>query len=281
MTKNFNEAQFGAMRTAFLTAFPKIFTDIDYSIDFFSKMKNLATKKGFAFMPSHFTNEMAIEIEARHKALNKDLQKNITKDTLVIEIACGISPRRLEFKDYEYAELDFKPVIEIKKDIYKSLGFSNLTNSLFEVDLADTQELRKSLKKVLKTKTYKNVVVLNEGLFWYLTKDEIRNMTNEISLALKDIDWKWITSDCPTLSKLDANYRSIIADSAKVKRGTFADYQDFTVFFDELCLKNSSYKLSNFVKVKDLSSANLFAVSEEQTLNRINTYTDISILSKK
>ena len=39
MNNNFNESQYAAMRTAFLTAYPKIFTDIDYSIDIFSNMK--------------------------------------------------------------------------------------------------------------------------------------------------------------------------------------------------------------------------------------------------
>lgn len=58
LTEKFGEAQYGAIRTSFLTAFPKIFTDIDFSIEIFSKMKNLATKKGFAFLPSMFSNEM-------------------------------------------------------------------------------------------------------------------------------------------------------------------------------------------------------------------------------
>ena len=41
-------------------------------------MKDLALDKGFYFAPNLFNNQMAIEIEARHKALNKALEKHIT-----------------------------------------------------------------------------------------------------------------------------------------------------------------------------------------------------------
>lgn len=45
----YSEQENNIMRTAFLTAFPKIFTDIEYSSEIFAQMKNLVTKHGFAF----------------------------------------------------------------------------------------------------------------------------------------------------------------------------------------------------------------------------------------
>lgn len=243
LSENYNEAQYGAMRTAFLTAFPKIFTDIDYSTQIFDKMKELSIKKGFSFLPTHFTNEMAIEIESRHKALNGALSKHISKGCLVIEIAAGLSPRHLQYKDYDYVEIDFKPVIDIKKAIYKSMGY-NFNDMLFDADVTDTSRLKEIFSKVLNKKSYKKIIVVNEGLFWYITKENISNMTKQFINSFEKTDWLWITSDCPTIDKNTSEYRNVIANSAKVKRGkTFDDYADFTDLFKQLGLSNKQYKL--------------------------------------
>lgn len=122
-------------------------------------MKDLTLKQNFSFSPEHFSNQMAIEIEARHKALNEILKKQISNKTLVIEIAAGLSPRRLQFENYNYAELDFKPVMDIKKEIYHKLGKSD--ESIFSVDLADTTAFKNCLTNIIKTKNFDNVIVLN------------------------------------------------------------------------------------------------------------------------
>lgn len=95
------------------------------------------------------------------------------------------------------------------------------------------------------------------------------------------MDWIWITSDCPPQDNNEAEYRNIISNSAKVKKGgTFLDYDDFSTFFKELGLNNTRYKLSDFLEYKDLTSAQLLSFEENETIKRINTYTDISILFK-
>jgi O-methyltransferase involved in polyketide biosynthesis len=277
----FNEAQFGAMRTAFLTAFPKIFTDIEYSQEIFYNMKDLAIDKGFSFTPNLFNNQMAIEIEARHKALNKALEKHITPDSLVIEIAAGMTPRHLEFRNYKYLEVDFTPVMNIKKDIYQKINKNNsFDNTIVGIDLTDTNKLRTFLTDVSKTKQYDKIIILNEGLFWYLNKEEIAAMTTAIYESLIDTNWLWITSDCPTEDKIVDDYRKVISDSAKVKRGTFSDYNDFTDFFRTLGLKNQRHKLSVFLTYEDLTSAKLFSVEKSEVIRRINSYTDIAVFTR-
>ena len=278
MSNEYSEQQYDAMRTAFLTAFPKIFTDIDFSTQIFTHMKTLAQQKGFTFSPNHFSNEMSVEIEARHKALNAALERLVTKDDLVIEIAAGLSPRHLQYKNLNYLELDFKPIMDIKRAIYQSLGDNNLVDSLNNLDVTNTKELRNFLTKVLQHKNYHQIIILNEGLFWYLPKSEIAKMTSEIAAFLCDFDWRWITADCPVTDKVTDAYRKIIADSAKVKRNTFEDYEDFSNFFKNLGLTNQRYQLKDFVKYQDLSSAKFFALDEHQTMQRINTYTSIAIL---
>ena len=278
MSNKYSEQQYGAMRTAFLTAFPKIFTDIDFASPIFSAMKALAMQKGFAFSPNHFSNEMAVEIEARHKALNSALEKLVTKDTLVIEIAAGLSPRHLQYKNLNYLELDFKPIMDIKREIYQTLGYENLVASLNDVDVTDPQALHNFLAKVLPHKNYDQIIILNEGLFWYLSQTEIANLTNEFTSSLGDCAWLWLTADCPATDKVADNYRQTIAASANVKSKTFADYADFANFFQNLGLSNQRYKLNDFVQYQDLSSAKFFALDVKQTEQRLATYTDLAIL---
>ncbi len=278
MSDKYSEQQYGAMRTAFLTAFPKIFTDIDFSSQIFSEMKTLAMKKRFAFLPNHFSNEMSVEIEARHKGLNFALERFVSKNDLIIEIAAGLSPRHLQYKNFNYLELDFKPIMDIKREIYKSLDYKSLADSLNNVDLTNIKELHNFFTKALKNKNYNKIIILNEGLFWYLSKSEIAELTNEISSSIGNFDWMWITSDCPVTDKVDKDYRNTISDSAKVKRNTFEDYEDFSNFFKNLGLSNKRYSLKDFVKYKDLSSAKFFSLDENQAVQRINTYTNIAIL---
>ena len=281
MNNKYDEIQYATMRTSFLTAFPKIFTNIDFAIDIFSNMKELAIKNGFSFLPKHFSNEMAVEIEARHKSLNKVLDKYITEDTLVIEIAAGLSPRHLQYKAYNYYELDFDPVIKIKKDIYTAMGYSNLNNYLYGLDITNIESLHKCIQSIIKIKKFNKIIILNEGLFWYLTKDKIKNITNEFTSSLLNIDWIWITSDCPPKEKNESEYRNIISDSANAKRGTFLDYNDFSTFFKEIGLNNQRYKLSDFLNYNELSSAKFLSYDENETINKINAYTDIAILYNK
>ena len=95
------------MRTAILTAYPKLFTDIPYAPQLFFHAIRLAVGYGFSFEPSLFVEKMSLEIEARHKALNAALREQIDADTLVVELGAGLSPRRLEFtvKAYDDAGL--------------------------------------------------------------------------------------------------------------------------------------------------------------------------------
>ena len=282
VNNNFSEQQSNIMRTAFLTAYPKIFTDIDYSMEIFAFMKDLVMKNGFAFQPNQFTNAMALEIEARHKAINHELDRLINHDTLVIEIAAGLSPRRLQYQDYDYVELDFKPIIEIKKSIYLSiypdLADKFINNTLFDVDLANTEQLHQRLTTILQQHQHKKIVVISEGLFWYLTKDVIGNLAREFTTMFQGYDWYWISADCPCDDIQDYDHRKTIADSAKVKRGTFADFADFKNFFAGCGLITQRYQLADLLKHEDLFSANFFSINQSETIKRINSYTSIAVL---
>jgi len=278
--KQFTDEQLKSMRTAFLTAYPKIFTNIKYSTEIFSYTKELALKHNFSFLPNMFNNEMSIEIEARHKATSKVLAKHITSDTLIIEIASGMSPRNLEFENENYLEIDFEPIISIKKAIYKAFGKEKLTNNLYGIDLTNINELKKFLSNIIKQRHFKQIIIVSEGLFWYLTKEQISNLTQTFIDSFTDIDWIWITADCPTEELSEESYRKVISNSANVKRGTFENYEDFSNFFKNLGLNNTKFYMSKLLKYNDLSSAKLFSVDRINTMKRIDNYTKIAKLEK-
>ena len=91
-------------------------------------------------------------------------------------------------------------------------------------------------------------------------------------------DWCWISADCPCDDIQDYDHRKIISESAKVKRGTFADYADFKNFFANCGLVCQRYQLSDLLKYEDLFSAKLFSINQQATMTRINSYTSIAVL---
>ncbi len=74
-----NKDNCSIMRTAILTAFPKIFSDIEFANEIFSQALQLANFYNFSFQPEFFTAKMAVEIEARYKAVSNVLLHQIKK----------------------------------------------------------------------------------------------------------------------------------------------------------------------------------------------------------
>ncbi|MBO4823168.1 MAG: hypothetical protein J5580_01205 [Clostridia bacterium] len=122
------------------------------------------------------------------------------------------------------------------------------------------------------------IVVISEGLFWYLTKEVIGNLAREFTTMFQGYDWYWISADCPCDDIQDYDHRKTIADSAKVKRGTFTDFADFKNFFAIYGLVTQRYQLADLLKHEDLFSANFFSINQSETIKRINSYTDIAVL---
>lgn len=272
------------MRTGVLTAYPKIYSDIDYSQEIFYNALSVAKDYGFTFQPEQFVANMAVEIEGRYKAVSSILRSKISKSkrTLVIEFAVGLSPRRLEFLELDYLESDFEPMMKMKKQIYKKMGFQKFEKGLFAVDLANTKQLKSFLSKKATIENYDQIILITEGLFWYLNKEIITDMTNAFNAVLQNKNWIWISADCPTKDKIEEEYRNVISRSANVKRTkTFSDFNDFSIFFENLNVNVTRKKIIDCVKAKDIRSASLFSISADEATNRLNKYTDMAIISPK
>lgn len=274
-----DEQMFNTMRTAILTAYPKIFTDIDYGAEIFFHAAKLATKYGFSFTPELFVAKMAVEIEARHKAVNEMLKRNLAKNTLVIELAAGLSPRRIEFADVDYLEVDYRALVEMKSAIYQSMQLKKYAQGLYAVDLSKREELRKFLSKIQNLKNYEKIIVVSEGLFWYLKREQIQGVLEDLSLAFAGLNWCWITADCPVEAELKTEYRKVIANSANINHSEkFTNYRDFCEFFGKHGYVVGKYKLADLVSPKNIYSGSFFSVAEKEIANRMNTYTDVAVI---
>ena len=269
------------MRTAFLTAYPKIFTDINHGAEIFFQASKLATEYGFSFQTSLFVANMSIEIEARHKALTEAVKQQVTDDTLVIELAVGLSPRRMEFPELSYLEMDLDTIVEVKKNIYRKMGQENYANGLRAVDFSK-QEQFADLLSTLSLKRYKKVVVVSEGLFWYLKRAHVQGMVDALSSALKEIPWCWVTADCPIKANVsEEEYRNVIAKSSNCSPvEPFADFDDFVGFFNGNGFAVESYRLAQFVSPEKVSSGAFFSVAIEEVEKRMADYTDIAFIYK-
>lgn len=276
--------QQNTMRTAFLTAFPKIFTDLPYTNDIFLETIRLANKWRFSFQPEQFVAKLAVELEARHRAVSCTVREQVNKigDCLIIELGAGLSSRRLEFKDIPYIEVDFPPMVEIKCKIYETLGFSVKTGELIGADLSSISDLDYIIKAIAVLKPDCPVIMVSEGLFWYLTRDNMLDLSKFAHSTLHSGSGFWITGDCPPQIDVYKNdkYRNVIAESSSRKIDEpFGSLSDFEDFFVSLGFSINRTKMEEWVKPDEIVSAGLFSLSPETTLDRMRAYTDIAVLS--
>lgn len=173
--------------TAIVTSYPRIFTDIPYEKEIYNWLNNHCNQEVALY------KNMAPEMEARYKLINKLLNKYGIKQ--VLELAAGYSSRGLIYskKEYNYVELDLKSVSKNKKEMLQSIE-KNIPKSL---NIISGNALKKDDFKKLESyfKTDEQIAVINEGLLRYLTFDEKRQVAQNIYELLSKYGGIWITSD--------------------------------------------------------------------------------------
>lgn len=173
--------------TAIVTSYPRIFTNIPYEKDIYNWLeKNCNTEVALY-------KNMAPEMEARYKLINKILNKSNIKQ--VLELASGYSSRGLIYskEGYKYIEMDLESVSQNKRRILESIE-ENIPSDL---NIISGNALKKD--DFDKCKKYFNesnpVAIINEGLLRYLTFEEKRIVAENIYDILKQYNGIWITSD--------------------------------------------------------------------------------------
>lgn len=172
--------------TAIITSYPRIFTDIPYEKEIYNWLENHCNTEVALY------KNMAPEMEARYKLINKILDKSNIKQ--VLELASGYSSRGLIYskKGYNYVEMDLESVCQNKKKILKSID-ENIPNNL---NIVSGNVLRKSdFDKYQKYFKDNSIAVINEGLLRYLTFEEKRIVAENVYDLLSKYNGIWITSD--------------------------------------------------------------------------------------
>ena len=108
--------------TAIVTSYPRTFTDIPYEKEIYNWLENHCKESTTLY------KNLAPELEARYKQINKLLDKSGIKQ--VIEIAAGYSSRGLIYsqKGYNYIEMDLEGVSKNKKDLLNTINSNIPTN---------------------------------------------------------------------------------------------------------------------------------------------------------
>ena len=173
--------------TAIVTSYPRTFTDIPYEKEIYKWLENHCKESTTLY------KNLAPELEARYKQINKLLDESQIKQ--VIEIAAGYSSRGLIYsqKGYNYIEMDLEGVSKNKKDLLNAIK----SDIPYNLKIVTGNALRKD--DFNKCKQYLNenepVAIINEGLLRYLTFEEKRIVAKNIFEILSKYGGIWITSD--------------------------------------------------------------------------------------
>lgn len=283
MSYDYSKSERDIMRTAFLTSFPKIFTDIGSAHRIFESSLRLARQWGFHFNPEQFVANLAVELEARHKAVSAAVWNAVQSPIRpqgVVELGAGLSPRRIEFSNQDYLEIDLPPITRIKGEIYRELGHPFLKVDLIGANLAESRGLE-IVSQAVKDRYSGPLVVVSEGLFWYLSKRQVTELARTIRQLLTVNGGVWITGDCPPAEPLmkEPLYRSVIAESSgREMSRPFESQQDFESFFSNAGFSVDRRPMERLVEVRELAAANLFACSPSATTTRMRAYAEIATL---
>jgi methyltransferase (TIGR00027 family) len=120
-------------------------------------------------LSSTLTNYIAVRARKYDSIVNDFILKNPA--CIVVNLGCGFDTRywRINNQKCEYFELDLPELIEIKKDILKDkLNYELLACSVLDTSWIDRVTL----------KSNRNILLLAEGLFMYLPRDDVIDLFN-------------------------------------------------------------------------------------------------------
>lgn len=240
--KNYEEVSL----TAFVTAYPRRYTNILYEKEI-NEWIDRNCKNDIVL-----NKELAPEMEARTKLIDKILDKSKIKQ--VLELACGYSSRGLRYsnKGYNYVEMDLEGIISEKKKIIKGISLENTSLNLVSGNVLR----REDFNKVGSNFFNNEVAVINEGLLRYLTFDEKRIVAENIYNVLKKHGGIWITSDVTPKNFIE------IQDDA---------VPDFNKNLDNITSRNNlNYRFRDINHVKDFFGEIGFEVIEVHPFSEIS-----------
>lgn len=158
--------------------------------------------------------------EVRYKSVTEAIRR--TGGRQVLELASGFTLRGLAFTQdprYTYIESDLTGISTEKKAIIASLrqryGLADHANLFFPaINALDRGQLQDAVQGLDRKQP---LVVVNEGLFQYLSPDEMLSVVSNVRELLAEFQGSWITTDFSIkaevnqVSKQQRKFRRIVA----------------------------------------------------------------------
>ncbi len=239
--------------TAQLAAYMRQFSDIPFAGDvaelLHSRQVFEALLQGQQTTPDDLVWYAPI-FEVRYKAVSEAIRRSGMRQ--VLELASGLTLRGLTFTQdprYTYIESDLAGISTEKKAVIASLrqkyGLADHGNLHFPaVNALDRRQLQEAAKLLNGDEP---LVVVSEGLFPYLSRDEMRTVVSNIGELLAECKGSWITTDFSIkdevneVSEQQRNFRRIVAAATehKMYNNAFDSVEQLTAFLHEMGLSAS------------------------------------------
>ena len=256
--------------TAHLAAYMRQFSDIPFASDVAELMHSRevfeALLQGQQMTPEDLLWYAPI-FELRYKSVTEAIRR--TGSRQVLELASGLTLRGLAFAQdprYTYIESDLTGISAEKKAIIASLrqkyGLADHANLHFPaVNALERSHLQEAVKRLNRDQP---LVVVNEGLFQYLSPDEIRAVVGNIRELLSEFRGSWITPDFSIKDEVNQvsgqqrNFRRIVAAATehKMYNNAFDSLDQLMAFMHEMGLSaavhNSLVETGEIVSLRRL-----------------------------
>lgn len=265
--------------TAYLTAYPRTFTDIPYSKEIFAALQQVRQEEGRSILGNDLkVPRLAPELEARYKLINKLLQQ--FRANQVLELAAGLSTHGLVMAGEtgnKYIELDLPDMITMKHKLLNRIATVPTNLQLIPGNALRLTDLSKAITVF---NLARPLTIINEGLLRYLSFPEKSQVANNIHMLLKRFGGMWITSDVTPRKFLATQDRvtqpgmngHIIKMTGKdYTNNMFDDEAHVTRFFGE---HGFTVEMHHFNEVQEeLTSPIALGISPEETQSLLGTGT--------
>jgi len=219
--------------TAYITAYPRLFTDIPYSKPIFEALEKIRHSNDETPLGENYkVVRLAPELEARYKLIDKLLDESSIQQ--VLELASGLSPRGLILteKDFDtqYAELELKEMAQLKQSILGAISIPPNNLHITPGNALRAEDFNAAIKSF---DISKRMAVLNEGLLRYLNFDEKTLVAKNVHSVLSRFGGIWIT--CDTTPKSFLNTQDTLTKPGMNRDLSSISQKDFTknMFEDE------------------------------------------------
>lgn len=270
--------------TAFLTAYPRTFTDIPYSTDIFDALTGIKLAEGVNFGDDILSKDLAPGLEARYKMIDKILDELGVSQ--ILELASGLSPRGIMMTQKDptlrYVELDLPDMARLKHKVLKRCEI-NLPDN-FHISGGSILDENSIENAISYFNPRQPIAIISEGILGYLSFEEKSALAQHIHNTIKRFGGYWVSNDAPASNGPNCVQR-IAKETSKPKlvstrnfsKDLFDDLSHFKRFFEE---HGFVVHVRDLEEVFDeLTSPTALGLTRAEVSQRLSKYSSVAVMS--